>query len=317
MGAETKIQWCHHTLNPWIGCAKVSAGCSHCYAEVQTYPRVSKARGLPLWGAAAARHVTSDANWREPVRWNRAALAAGERRRVFCASLADVFEGRDDLDAHRARLWELIEATPALDWLLLTKRPEQVMQRIPERWRGGLPANVWVGTTVESQAMADERIPHLLSVPARVRFLSCEPLLERVNLHRWLCKHATDQHTEQHVGPWCDPAGSISWVIIGGESGPRARPLDVSWVRDLAYQCRDADVATFVKQFGDHVIWNAPLSTADYWPIGTRIAERLDDVGARIMHDGWRVRLNTPAGGDPAEWPEELRVREFPAGATR
>lgn len=216
MGAD-KIQWAHHT---WWGC-----------------------------------------DWSEPHRWNRAAEGAGERHRVFCcASMADVFEDRPDLAAARARLAALIRETPALDWLLITKRPENAARLWADAWAASWNgadslgfewANIWLGTTVESQAMADERIPHLLRVPARGHFLSCEPLLGRVNLHRWLCKHATDNQMEQRwMSSWCDPSGSISWVIIGGESGPKARPCAEEWIGDLVEQCLVAEVPAFVFPAG-------------------------------------------------------------------
>lgn len=326
--AETSIQWTAtpradgtfapgYTFNGWIGCAKVSQGCSHCYAEVDTFARVSKSRGLPLWGENAHRHVTSDENWRKPIRWNREAAAMGERRKVFCASLSDVFEARDDLDEHRARLWNLIEATPALDWLLLTKRPEEIMERIPTRWRVGLPMNVWTGTTVENQAMADERIQHLLRVPARVRFLSCEPLLDRVDLrrvrHDLFCGSAL---RDALTGTLRDYYGKLfaahttvrglDWVIIGGESGPKARALDVAWAHDLMRQCREARVPAFMKQAGDHVIWDGMSGPGEHWPAGTR------KEGRYPCGQGWRVALKARAGGDMGEWPEALRTREFP-----
>lgn len=174
MGAETKIEWCDHTFNPWIGCTKVSPGCANCYAAVNTFTRAQRAHGRELWGPDAARHVTSEAKWREPIRWDAAAKAAGIRRRVFCASMADVFEDRPDLAEPRARLAYVIGKTPNLDWLLLTKRPENIARL----WiTDVVPPNVWLGTTVEDQERADERIPHLLAVPAAVRFLSVEPLL--------------------------------------------------------------------------------------------------------------------------------------------
>ncbi|HEY7770469.1 DUF5131 family protein [Longimicrobium sp.] len=207
MGANTKIEWCDHTFNPWIGCQRVSPGCVNCYAEhTNTYVRVQRAGGNELWGPKGARHVTSDANWRKPLAWNR--LAAGNRTtawaldkvhvrpRVFCASLADVFEDRPDLVAPRARLFALIQATPELDWLLLTKRPENMVRLAQASgWEGDWPANVWAGCTVEDQQRADERIAHLLAVPAAVRFLSCEPLLGPVDLKGSLYRN----------GMWVDP----------------------------------------------------------------------------------------------------------------
>ena len=256
MGADSKIEWTHHTFNPWRGCAKVSPGCAHCYAEA-----MAKRTGIHgTWGPEGERVVSSDAYWAQPLRWDRAAAKAGERRRVFCASMADVFEARDDLHEPRSRLFSLILATPHLDWLLLTKRPENVEIIAPESWMDGFPKNVWLGTTVEDQQRADERIPHLLAVPAAVRFLSVEPLLGPVDIEPYLphgcrgCNHpgnllpAWNEHGRCSE---CDGTGqepAIDWVIVGGESGPGARPCDVAWIRDVVRQCREAGVAVFLKQ---------------------------------------------------------------------
>jgi len=256
MGKNSKIEWTHHTFNPWEGCEKVSPACANCYAETW-----SNRWGKDLWGADKPREFRSDKYWNEPLKWNSAAEAAGERHRVFCASMSDVFEDRRDLNPHRERLWRLIEATPQLDWLLLTKRPQNVTGLIPLRWawwldgtepqridaeRAGvelarrLPNNVWIGATVEDQKRAEERIPHLLRIPAKVRFLSCEPLLEEVIL----CGDAFV--TEGKVGP-------IDWVICGGESGSKARPLHPDWARSLRDQCRAEGVPFFFKQWGQWV----------------------------------------------------------------
>ena len=318
MGDTTEISWPDSTFNPWIGCAKVSAGCKNCYASVETFTRRERARGIELWGENAARHVTSDANWKKPLAWNREAAKAGVRRRVFCASLADVFEDRPDLCAPRARLWCLIAETPHLDWLLLTKRPENAsrlaglafadMDNDPGAW---LP-NIWLGTTVEDQRRADERIPHLLRVPAAVRFLSCEPLLEAVDLSDIKVRRSEDV-TEYLDALRCDVDSgddvafggrTVNWVIVGGESGHHARPFDVAWARSIVAQCREAGVAPFVKQLGalpqDH-------GTGIDWPEGVSFRE---GVGP-----GSRVVLRDPKGGDMSEWPADLRVREFPASA--
>ncbi len=286
MGETTGISWTDHTFNPWTGCAKVSPGCTNCYAEGLATRFAGSFGG---WGVGQPRKRTSAANWRQPLRWNKAAAQAGVRRRVFCASLGDWLDPEVPVE-WLADLLELIASTPRLDWQLLSKRPELWRERLEaaaaferskplplhfgpaSNWlAGNAPANVWIGTTVEDQRRADERIPALLSIPARVRFLSMEPLLEAVDLQTQLggaeeeCRVPNGWH-------------GIDWVIVGGESGPNARPFDVAWARSIVRQCRDAGVAVFVKQVGDRS--NVPV-TAHH-------------------------------GADLAEWPEDLRVQEFP-----
>jgi protein gp37 len=225
MGENSKIEWTTHTFNPWWGCTKVSEACKHCYAESW-----AKRVGQKVWGPKAERRMFSDQHWMQPLRWNRLAEGQASRPRVFCASMADVFEERDELTAPRARLWDLIEATPNLDWLLLTKRPQNVMRLagFGATW----PKNVWLGTTVELQARAEELLPHLALVPAAVRFISAEPLLGPLTIEPWL-------------------GSTINWVITGGESGPKARPASPAWFRSLHAQCMAANVAFHFKQWGD------------------------------------------------------------------
>lgn len=232
MGERTRIAWTEHTFNPWWGCERVSPGCQHCYAET-----FAKRTGNLVWGKNADRRRFGDKHWNEPLKWNRAAEAEGRQHLVFCASMADVFEDRTDHDEDRARLWALIAATPFLTWQLLTKRPENVVG--PNRWLtppewleepGDWPRNVWIGTTVEDQTRADERIPVLVGVPAPVRFLSCEPLLGPVVL---------------------DPSVDFpEWVICGGESGPNHRPLNLDHARSLRDQCDAYGIPFFFKQVG-------------------------------------------------------------------
>lgn len=224
MAKNSRIEWTNHTFNPWWGCVKVSEACKHCYAESW-----AKRVGKDVWGIKAPRRFFGEKHWSEPLRWNADAERVGLRARVFCASMADVFEDRRDLDESRDRLWMLIEATPWLDWLLLTKRPEAAIRLAP--WKRVWPANVWLGTTVENQHRAAERLPVLKEIPAVVRFISAEPLLDAVNLTPWL--------------PWLD------WVITGGESGAKARPSSPSWFLSLMNQCMAADVAFHFKQWGD------------------------------------------------------------------
>lgn len=170
MGKGTAIEWADHTFNPWIGCLRVSPACENCYAEVSPFVRMQRGRGRELWGVNADRHQTSEAYWRQPLQWHAEALKDGKVRRVFCASLADVFEGRSDLDPLRARLFDLIEHTKMLEWLLLTKRPENITRMVPPRWLLEPPFNVQYGTTAEDQKRWDARIPELQQVPAHRRF---------------------------------------------------------------------------------------------------------------------------------------------------
>ncbi len=245
MGAETLIEWADSTFNAWVGCTKVSPACDHCYAEGW-----AKRTGHPeLW--QGQRRRTSSANWQQPRKWNRAAEEAARRPRVFCSSLADVFDNQIP-ERWRDDLWHLIDQTPHLDWLLLTKRPQNIAKMLPTTaigapaWGDGWP-NVWLGTTVESQAEADRRIPHLLAVPARVRFLSCEPLLEPVDLGgEWGAYQ--DGNNSPRRKSWLD---GLSWVIAGGESGGGARPMHPAWVRSLRDQCTAAGVPFLFKQWGD------------------------------------------------------------------
>lgn len=245
MGQDSKIEWTHHTFNPWWGCVRVSPGCEHCYAET-----FAKRVGLNVWGPAKTteRRLFGEKHWAEPLKWNKQAGQAGERRRVFCASMADVFEEHPQIETERWRLWDLIEETPALDWLLLTKRPENIIANTA-RWApwgpiGKWPDNIWIGTTVENQEQAEKRIPILLNVPARVRFLSCEPLLGPVDL---------DQAARHPDGTRRPNWGlGIHWVICGGESGHGARPMNPEWARSLRDQCQAAGVAYHFKQWGEY-----------------------------------------------------------------
>ena len=252
MGEGSKIGWTDHTFNPWWGCARVSKGCEHCYAET-----FAKRTGHDVWGKGGERRFFGDAHWAEPLKWDRKAAEAGVRARVFCASMADVFEDHPALPPHRDRLWELIDTTPNLDWLLLTKRPENMAGMSP--CAGEWPRNIWAGTTVEEQDAAEKRVLWLLEAPAAVRFLSCEPLLGAVDLTNievvapkppygpgvWL--NALTGHAK---GPDDVLPARIDWVIAGGESGGGARLMHPDWARSLRDQCVEAGTAFFFKQWG-------------------------------------------------------------------
>ena len=309
MGENSGIQWTTHTFNPWEGCQRVSPGCQHCYAENRNHRFAGDDQAKVLWGPNAPRRRTSAANWRKPLNWNQAAAVAGERHRVFCASLADVFEDRFELEEMRLEVFDLIRKTPYLDWLLLTKRPQNVGRMISasidrtvtapwdtrevcqwlQDWSDGQPpANVWLGTTVEDQQRADDRIHALLKTPARVRFLSCEPLLEQVDLGLAGRLPRTDHPR-------------INWVIVGGESGAGARPFVLDWARNLLRQCRASGAAPFVKQLGAK-------------PVGIETMCDACSMGLSVKHgpDCMGRALRDPAGGDWDEWPADLRIREFP-----
>lgn len=280
MAENSKIEWTHHTFNPWIGCQKVGPGCDHCYAETWDARGLQQRKGR--WGAHAARTRTSAANWRKPVAWNRAAAAAGERHRVFCASLADVFDNHASIPPEwRADLWALIRATPNLDWMLLTKRSGNIAAMLPQDWGDGYP-NVWLGCTVVNQAEADRDIPKLLDAPAAVRFLSMEPLLGRVIIAPELLAH-------------------LDLVIVGGESGPNARPMHPDWARSLRDQCVAARVAFNFKQWGE---WGP--------------TERCDEIDARITMPGQNINLWAwPDGKTIDSWrhgPVSVRIGKRAAG---
>lgn len=257
------------SLNPWWGCLKVSEECANCYAATFAHRL-----GLDLWGKDTPRRPASEATWRSVEKWNADALRSGIRRKVFCASMADVFEVLDNengaiMDAGRTRLFELIPQLPGLDFLLLTKRPDQARRLLPTAWmREGLPANVWMGATVGHPRSA-WRVDELAAIPARVRFLSCEPLLGPV--------------AEVLAAKFAAPP--IDWFIVGGESGGKARPMRLAWARDLVDYGRAHGRAVFVKQLG----------------------------GRPISDDGEPLRLAHRKGEAIEEWPADLRVQDWPA----
>ncbi len=263
MSEKTGISWTDHTFNPWWGCVKVSPACVNCYAE-----RDSNRYGFKVWGPESERRFFGPKHWEEPLRWNKKAVVDGVRRRVFCASMADVFEDRPDLVQSRADLFLTIEETPALDWLLLTKRPDNIRRLMPKWWNGRPWPNVWMGTTVENQEWADKRIPWLVDVPAVVRFISYEPAcgpldLTRLQLIRPIGNRPSawlNALTGHYVGPDDITPDRIHWVIAGGESGPKAKPSHPDWFRSVRNQCASAAVAFHFKQWGEWQDGSAPPS---------------------------------------------------------
>lgn len=260
MGKDTKISWATDTFSPWWGCTQVaqSGACDNCYAMT-----LSHRWGFDIWGKDKPRRFFGEKHWNDPMRWNKRATKDGVRRRVFCGSMCDVFEQREDLNPERAKLWKVIAQTPMLDWLLLTKRPALMTKYAPPEWKDGWPDNVWAGTTAEDQHWYDHRWPILQKVPAKIHWLSLEPLLGPIDL-------GLGQMTGKKP----------NWAIVGGESGHGARPMEYDWAISLKAQCADHGVAYFMKQKG--VVLAKMLGCKD------------------------------SKGGDPAEWPNELQIQNFP-----
>lgn len=253
MAANSRIQWTTHTMNFWVGCQKVSPACDNCYAESW-----AKRAGRDF----SERRRTSAMVWKQPVRWNADAQKAGIRAEVFTNSLADFWDNQAD-QTMRDEACLIMETCTALDWQVLSKRPQNAPEMVPPEWMERWPAHIWFGASAGTRLELERNLRHLRAIPAPIRFLSLEPLLEDLGQ--------------------IDLTG-ISWVIIGGESGPNARPYHYEWAQQIIDQCRAAGVACFHKQVGSH-------------PIG---------------FDGRRVHLRDKKGGDPALWPESLRVREMP-----
>ena len=295
MADRSAIEWTDSTFNPWIGCTKVSPACDHCYAEVST---PSRTRGVE-WGAGKPRQRTSAGNWKLPLRWNaepfytcgcgyrgtmhdlttNAVHGCGlqfrrVRRRVFCASLADVFD--NEVSPHwRAELVNLISNTPNLDWLLLTKRignAAAMLEQAIDNLSGGQCGwcdgrrfpHVWIGATICNQVEADRDIPKLLAVPAAVRFLSIEPMLGAIDVteHLWGrakpcadCPKDADCECGWYPRTASPEEPALGWIICGGESGPHARPMHPDWTRSLRDQCANAGVPFLFKQWGE---WAPP-----------------------------------------------------------
>lgn len=237
MAETTKIEWTDSTFNPWIGCTKIAPACDFCYAAA-----IDKRTGGDHWGNVPRRR-TSAQNWSEPMKWNRRGaefLAInGRRRRVFCASMADVFDNQVPGE-WRTDLWKLIYATTELDWLLLTKRPQNIKAMLPGSGFWNVVKNhVWLGTTVEDQKHAAMNIPYLLECDSAVRFISAEPLLGPMDIANYLRDLPIKGRRR------------LDWVIAGGESGPHARPSKPEWFRSLRDQCEAAGVAFLFKQWGE------------------------------------------------------------------
>lgn len=269
MGTKTNISWTDKTWNAWWGCMHYSELCDFCYAErFDAYVHAKN----PHWGAGSDRLLMSEKHWQQPVSWNDNAKRLGIRYKVFCSSMADIFESHPQVVQERIKLWELIKKTPYLDWQLLTKRFDRIKEFLPDDWGEGYE-NVWLGISVGLQKRVDQYLPEFMSIPSRVRFLSGEPLLGEVDLSPYL------------------KTGKISWVITGGESGfgkvPndqnvkfRYRECKLEWIEKIVNQCKEHNVPVFVKQLGTHL--------------------------SREM------KLNNKTGADIDEFPEQIKFQEFP-----
>ena len=318
MGEITKIEWCHHTFNPWEGCTKVAPECAHCYAEARDVryhqgdnwgPLRVLHHALPEPRTVGKRLIHVPAYFRKPIQWAKEAREAGERRRVFCMSLGDILEDRDEVVDVRKRTLDIIDqTTDALDWLLLTKRPENAALIPDDIWR-----LVWAGASAGTNDSLARVWPHLRHIPAHIRFLSAEPLLEDVYFGKLNQLDFTEDSAGAEIYPLRGMAAipdvdwriqKCDWLIVGGESGPGARPCDVAWIRSAIRQCRAAKVPVFVKQLGAFPVvqshWDAAecpakLSLVDKHPLSP-----------------WRIHLADRKGGDISKWPLDLRVREIP-----
>jgi protein gp37 len=241
MGDQTKIEWCDRTFNPWLGCTKVGPPCDNCYAETW-----ANRFGKVQWGPHAERLRTSPENWKKPRKWDAAAKAAGERHRVFCCSLADWLDNQAP-QAWRVELAAEIEATPNLDWLLLTKRIQNFRKLSP--WgTDKTPPNVWLGITCGDQDEFDRDWPRLRSIDAVVRFISYEPALGPLRV----------DHIVVDVAP--------SWIICGGESGRNARYMEPRWAINLQRDCRERPepIAFFLKQMSGRAPIPPELMTREF-----------------------------------------------------
>lgn len=271
---NSNISWTQHSFNCWHGCKKVSEACKFCYAEKMD-ARFYKE--LPHWGEGSSRKMMSVSYWRQPILWNKRAKENGVNEKVFCASMADVFENHSDVVEAREKLWNLIDKTPNLTWLILTKRPENILEMLPDRWKPlcenskyNVPKNIWFGSSIENQKRYDERFPemHLVKTSTgNITFYSVEPMLGKTSLSL---------------------SDRVDWVICGGESGKatatdRIRSIKFKYAISLANQCNEMGKAFFMKQLGT--------------------------VKAKLL------KLKDTKGGDMEEWPSELdgiKRREFP-----
>jgi protein gp37 len=262
MGENSLISWTDHTVNFVIGCTKVDELCTNCYADDMDDRRFSRTLGggtpaTPIrhWGKDAPRYLKWENAVKEIIALDRKAGKAGRIDKVFINSLSDTFEDRRDLDIAREAFFAISMASTNLIFQVLTKRPENINKMVPKQWLENWPKHVWIGASVGHQKSADERIPHLLKVPATIRFLSCEPLLGPVNLNLtrfvpWANAGGPNECEHGYAAgiPCVRCKPNPVWVIVGGESGDGHRQMDLQWMRSIKEQCNAAGVAFYAKQ---------------------------------------------------------------------
>ncbi len=299
MGQNSAIEWTDHTLNFWWGCLKVSPGCEHCYAET-----FSKRVGRNIWGPAqTTERYRTKGPWKDCLKWDRQAKQDGVRRNVFCQSMSDFFEDHPQVTTWREEAIGILERLTNLNIQLLTKRIENVRRMVPDSWLKNWPPHIWIGTSVESQEWADKRIPELLRIPAAVRFLSVEPLLGPVDLTKIDYGSHNPYHRIDALREWyydgniviekapINEAATISWCIVGGESGPQARPMHPQWAREVRDQCLEAGVPFFFKQHGS-------------WIGGSQLRYLPEEVKDRIYpYKGNPQWMDLNGKFDPDYWP--------------
>lgn len=304
MAEKSKIAWCHNTWNPWIGCTKLVGGkvegtlvendeaCFHCYAadlDANRYSRTmdggSKAKPVTHWGHHAPRHVTG--TWSDPVKWNRQAAAGNDgkpnfdRPRIFCGSLCDWADGEVS-DEIRSRAFDVIDACPNLDWMLLSKREQKAVEFLTARYGANLPPHLWLGFSAGTQKAYDIRQEAMDNFSARVKFFSFEPLFEDIKL----------------IGGYGPTGAPFNLAIYGGESGGKARRQNVNFIRSGIRQCRELGISPFVKQLGK-------------LPFVQNILQNTDGMDVAVTSFDLHLK-DKKHGGEMSEWPEDLCVREFP-----
>lgn len=271
MAENSKIEWTRHTWNLGWGCEKKSEGCKNCYAE-----RDACRFGWDVWGQGKPRRLLSRNYYDQPLIWDKKAYELGEKHKVFCGSMMDWTD--EEWYPMLPFLWQMWRDTPNLIWLMLTKNADFIQDCLPRDWGDGYP-NVWHGITTENQKQADIRIPQLLKIPAKVRFLSCEPLLGELDLEYGLQIIGWDVDAYENI-----EGCGIHWVIVGGESGPNARPMRPDWARSIRDQCQEANIPFFMKQMGTH------------WAVDNNF-------------------YGNTKGEYPEHWPQDLNIRQFPETA--